>query len=298
MYSLINELELASRSLETIIEYKIRDSELHKGQYAYILFLKENSGVSQLEISEGLLIDKTTVAKAIKKLELSGYIARDRNEDDKRSVKVYLTEKGEEAYELVAEAVSEVNSILYSGLDERDYKKLNHFLKNIRRNIEKEWIGIKSYIKSGDVRKGHAVDIISLMDLDKSFASSDLLDRAVSEERILVYELGDRILGYLQFTYDEPADYFELPWLLDDKPIILERLFVEDSNRRKGIASKLLISLEDRLLSEKDNYLKSHVKTNNIDMLRFFDSRGFKLVGEYKSDDSVNYCYEKILAKR
>ena len=88
MNNIATGIEQLARMIETIFEDKLAESSLNRGQYAYLLYLYENEGTNQYDISRDLYIDKTTVAKALKKLEESGYILRKTDQRDKRRVNI------------------------------------------------------------------------------------------------------------------------------------------------------------------------------------------------------------------
>ncbi len=100
------------------------------GQYFFLLVLSKNDGISQEKLSDFLKIDKATTAKAIKKLEDEGYVARNVDAMDKRAYQVILTQKGWDAIpvidkfirdweKLVTNDFSESESVLIEGLLER-----------------------------------------------------------------------------------------------------------------------------------------------------------------------------------
>ncbi len=85
------------RHLQIIINHDLNPFGLGSGQYVFFLgTLAQNEGISQKELSAIIKIDKTTTAKALKKLESEGYIFRQQDLDDKRYNRLYLTDKGTE----------------------------------------------------------------------------------------------------------------------------------------------------------------------------------------------------------
>lgn len=64
------------------------------GHYSCLLCLFREQGLTQEEISRRLHLDKTTVARALQKLERLGYIERRIAPHDRRAYGVYLTEQG------------------------------------------------------------------------------------------------------------------------------------------------------------------------------------------------------------
>ncbi len=63
------------------------------GQFLFLMELYNSDGIRQEDLSEILNIDKGTTARAIKKLESEYFIVRNKDEEDKRAYRVYLTQK-------------------------------------------------------------------------------------------------------------------------------------------------------------------------------------------------------------
>lgn len=64
------------------------------GCFPFLLCLYRQDGVTQDTISTYLNVDKATTARAIAALERLGHVVRERDPDDRRAYKVYLTETG------------------------------------------------------------------------------------------------------------------------------------------------------------------------------------------------------------
>lgn len=63
------------------------------GQFNFLIELYKEDGVRQEDLSSNLNIDKGTTARAIKKLEIQGFITRVNDDKDKRAYRIFLTEK-------------------------------------------------------------------------------------------------------------------------------------------------------------------------------------------------------------
>ena len=59
----------------------------------YVIKLYENGELNQEELSSIYYIDKAATARSLKRLEKKGYIKRLKDKDDKRSYKLYVTQK-------------------------------------------------------------------------------------------------------------------------------------------------------------------------------------------------------------
>ena len=94
--SILREIGIIARALDSIANIEFRDLDLARGQYLYLVRIAEQPGMIQEELSEVLKVDRSTVARSVKKLE---------NEADSSSVQGVkivkikeweLTEKGQE----------------------------------------------------------------------------------------------------------------------------------------------------------------------------------------------------------
>ncbi|WP_046058951.1 MarR family transcriptional regulator, partial [Clostridium sp. IBUN13A] len=76
----------------------------------------ENQGITQEELSSMLSLDKTTIARNLKKLDDQGYIKRIKREYDKRSYSIDVTEKSlkikDEVYRILHSWEEKLNSCL------------------------------------------------------------------------------------------------------------------------------------------------------------------------------------------
>jgi DNA-binding MarR family transcriptional regulator len=104
------------------------------GQYIFLLTLNGHDGMSQEQVSDYLKMDKTTTAKAIKKLEENGYVERNTNSEDKRAYNVFLTQKARDVMPLIHDAVEKWENTLITGISEDEYQLLETLLSKMAEN--------------------------------------------------------------------------------------------------------------------------------------------------------------------
>lgn len=109
---------------------------LGSGQYIFLLFLYRMEGASQDEITEKLMVDKATTARAMKKLETEGYVTRIRDEEDRRVHHLHVTEKGLKFKPILKTILDEWTSGLTRGLPEDEKEYLLDLLSKLERNAE------------------------------------------------------------------------------------------------------------------------------------------------------------------
>lgn len=76
MEDILREIGLISRMLESIANIEFREFQLSKGQYIYLVCIYENEGIIPERLAELIKVDRTTLSRAVKKLEENGFILK------------------------------------------------------------------------------------------------------------------------------------------------------------------------------------------------------------------------------
>ena len=97
--------------------------------YILINIHKEGTSVSQLANATG--VKATSLSRVLNNLESSGFIYREVNASDKRSVKVYLTPLGVEKRKIAKDVVRDFNAFLETQIPEEERKQLIKSLQKI-----------------------------------------------------------------------------------------------------------------------------------------------------------------------
>lgn len=123
------------RKGNVFINRELSKYDLSVGQFMFLLDLYMKDGKNQEEISDNLKIDKGTTARAIKKLEEQGFVIRIKNENDKRSNKIYLTDKAKDIKENVFDILDNWNQKISMILTKEEEKTMKNILKKVCENI-------------------------------------------------------------------------------------------------------------------------------------------------------------------
>ena len=107
---------------------KLEDYGAAGGLFMILLTISCNDGINQEQISDYLIIDKATTAKAVKRLECEQYVRRETDADDKRINRVYATEKAAEAVSEIKKGLAEWDAVIREGIPEQDYRKTEETL--------------------------------------------------------------------------------------------------------------------------------------------------------------------------
>ncbi len=138
--SLGHAVSIIYRHLQIHMNQEFSSLGFGSGQCLFFHHISKNKGLTQKELSNKLLIDKATTAKAVKKLLDLGYIRMELDRNDKRCHRLYLTEKGEEILPRTNAIMKGITEILGKGMDreevERTFQSLEKMFLNLTDHIE------------------------------------------------------------------------------------------------------------------------------------------------------------------
>ena len=149
MKEILREIGMIARALDSISNVEFKEHDLTKGQYLYLVRICENPGIIQEKLAEMIMVDRTTAARAIKRLEIQGFIEKRDDPLNKKINRLYPTEKGEGVYPFLMREGHHSNNVALSGFSEEEANLLHDFLQRVRKNIVVDW----EYVKKGNKRE-------------------------------------------------------------------------------------------------------------------------------------------------
>lgn len=141
----LREIGALTRTIHAIIEIKFKSLKLKKGQSIYLTRICENPGINMKELSQLLMVDKTTTSKVVQKLIKEGLVVKKQDTDDKRAIQLYPTAKAKQAYGTIIEEENRLTSQCYSGFNASQKKTVLQLIRTMRENIEDDWFTLKRY---------------------------------------------------------------------------------------------------------------------------------------------------------
>ncbi len=126
------------RNLQIILNHKLKDISIRSGQHDFFYVISLYEGITQKELSEWLYISKSTTAKAVKNLMDHGYVRKEKDTEDNRYDRLYLTEKGKQISAQMQETFKEVVDITTRNLSPLEIKQTKELLKRILNNVLEE----------------------------------------------------------------------------------------------------------------------------------------------------------------
>ncbi|MEC0184644.1 MarR family transcriptional regulator [Paenibacillus peoriae] len=148
MKEVLREIGMIARALDSISNIEFKEYDLTKGQYLYLVRICENPGIIQEKLAEMIKVDRTTASRAIKKLEINGFIEKKEDNHNKKIKKLFPTEKGNNVYPFIKRENDHSNNVALEGFSEREVETIFNLLQRIRENIGSDW----EFVKKGNKR--------------------------------------------------------------------------------------------------------------------------------------------------
>lgn len=110
--------------------------DLCPGQPKILECLYEMDGQTPKDIGKKCVLDKSTMTSLLKKMELQGLIYRQEQPDDKRSVRIFMTELGREKAEKVMIICRSVDRLAFENIPLDLQQELVKILGKVLYNFE------------------------------------------------------------------------------------------------------------------------------------------------------------------
>lgn len=118
-----------------MVQAELSKLGLHVGQEMFLLRLWEQDGISLSDMADGLCVQQATVTRMVGRIESAGLVTRCKDPGDQRVSRVYLTEKGRNLLQPVAEMWVEVETRMLANFTLEERVLLRRFLLQLYSNL-------------------------------------------------------------------------------------------------------------------------------------------------------------------
>lgn len=143
MTEILRDIGVIARALDSIANIEFKEFHLTRGQYLYLVRIVEKPGIIQEKLAEMIKVDRTTTARAIKKLEHNGFIEKQADTKNKKNKKLYPTEKGIETAAIIFKENDYSNRVALSEFSKEEAETISMLLERVRKNVEIDWDSVK-----------------------------------------------------------------------------------------------------------------------------------------------------------
>jgi len=125
VHPVLPSLALAFKRMLTTIE---RESGVGGMKWFLLTVLDRRDGLSQGEFTQEYELDPSRVTRTAQSLEADGLIRRERDVDDNRVMRMYLTEEGSQVLDRLPEINAQLRRRVHSVLSEEEFEELRRML--------------------------------------------------------------------------------------------------------------------------------------------------------------------------
>ena len=109
-----------ARLLAQALAARIASYGVVPGQFAQLLVLFEEDGLTQRELCDRVRIEQATMAKTLQRMQRDGLVRCDPDPDDRRRIRVYLTDSARVMQDDLEAAARSVNAAAAHGLTDAE----------------------------------------------------------------------------------------------------------------------------------------------------------------------------------
>ena len=150
--SILREIGIIARALDSIANIEFRDLDLARGQYLYLVRIAEQPGMIQEELSEVPESRSIHRCKVCKKLEERGFDSTASKGENLKIKEWELTEKGKQIYPFILGEHLYSETTALKGFPKEEVAQLEEYLIRVRENITLDWELVKKVKKEIIVR--------------------------------------------------------------------------------------------------------------------------------------------------
>lgn len=143
MHPFMRQISITYRCAMRYREHELADTGLAGCQTPYLTALYRHPGITQEELARELNVNKSSVTRQLCVLEEKGYVRRESDPSDKRSLLVYPTEKALELRDRLYRCYRDWNEYLTQDLSDEEKTQLSSLMDRIAAKAE-------AYVKGGD----------------------------------------------------------------------------------------------------------------------------------------------------
>lgn len=128
-------LDRVSSQMRRNYSESLRELNLYVGQDNLLTRLWLYDGITQMQLCDHLKCEPPTVSNMVKSLEQNGFIYRERDNQDARVMRIYLTEKGKELEKPVRSKWKQHQENLLYSIKPEERIILRDLIKRMEKNL-------------------------------------------------------------------------------------------------------------------------------------------------------------------
>jgi DNA-binding MarR family transcriptional regulator len=133
---IVNNLRRVDQLYRNAMEAKLHHLDIHWSQHMVLMRIaSQTEAYSQSELARQMHISSPAMAVSMRKLEETGYIARQVDKVDRRYNEVTVTEKGAQLVEESRRVFKEIEEQMFRGFSEEEKDQLDSLIERVQDNL-------------------------------------------------------------------------------------------------------------------------------------------------------------------
>jgi DNA-binding MarR family transcriptional regulator len=119
------------------LDKELKPYNIGPGQFYLLMPLFQKDGVNQESLGQSINLDRANVTRSVQKLVTEGYVYQQRDDQDRRSQRIFLTEKGRAIEPGLKKIALEWDNILLSNFDSDQRQTITNSFENMIKNVSR-----------------------------------------------------------------------------------------------------------------------------------------------------------------
>jgi DNA-binding MarR family transcriptional regulator len=134
----VDRMEKLTKKIDRLTEQTVGRFGLNTGEFKLLLKLRQTPGerASAGRLASSLSLSSGAMTNRIDRLEEAGFVTRERDPEDRRSVVVVLTQEGRDVLDKAVDTQAEEERSILSALTPDEQRQLNSLLRTVLLSIE------------------------------------------------------------------------------------------------------------------------------------------------------------------
>lgn len=141
---ILRQIGSIARAYDAIANIEFKEVRLNRGQYLLLTRIGENPGVISDHLADILNVDRTTVARGVKKLVEQKMAEKVADQSNKKIKHLFLTAEGQKLMTVIERENIYSNKTVLAGLTRTEQDELARLLKKMEENASKDWHLVKN----------------------------------------------------------------------------------------------------------------------------------------------------------
>ncbi len=126
---------ICSRLFDRVLQWSLLEYDLQIGHWYFLRALWQREGITQKTLSSSIHLTESTTVIALNGMEKRGLVRRERSNEDRRKILVYLTDYGKSLREELLPLADRLNAIAAQGLSEQEIETYLSVAQRMRENL-------------------------------------------------------------------------------------------------------------------------------------------------------------------